>query len=78
MIPPLNQPEYYWQKPHYDLCNRIVHSKLYKTIFNPIRQRFDYTPEGFSQRPFYMGIEPTSSWLYGHLDYSFNKIHRHY
>ena len=28
--------------------------------------------------PFYFGHIPQLSWIYGNLDYSFNKYHRHY
>ena len=28
--------------------------------------------------PFYLGVVPQFFWLYGNLDYSFNKYHRHY
>lgn len=28
--------------------------------------------------PFYFGVVPEASWLYGNLDYSFNKHHKHY
>jgi hypothetical protein len=28
--------------------------------------------------PFYLGHVPQTSWVYGNLDYSFNKYHRHY
>ena len=28
--------------------------------------------------PFYFGHIPQLSWVYGNLDYSFNKYHRHY
>lgn len=70
-------PEYYWQKPHYNLANKFLHSSLYKTI-NPIRSKNDYDPEGFSQLPIYLGTVPQLSWLYGNLDYSYHKYHRHY
>ena len=72
-----NFPEYYWQKGHYNLGNKIVHSDLYKSL-NPIRARYDYKPNDYTQMPFYLGHVPQSSWVYGNLDYSFNKYHRHY
>lgn len=72
-----NFPEYYWQKGHYNLGNKIVHSNMYKTL-NPIRARFDYKPNDYSQMPYYLGHVPQFSWVYGNLDYSFNKYHRHY
>jgi hypothetical protein len=28
--------------------------------------------------PFFFGHIPQLSWVYGNLDYSFNKYHRHY
>jgi len=72
-----NLPEYYWQKPHYNLGNQVVHSDLYKKL-NPVRQRYDYQPNEYTQMPFYMGVVPQFYWLYGNLDYSFKKWHRHY
>ena len=72
-----NFPEYYWQKGHYNLGNKIVHSDLYKSL-NPIRARYDYAPNDYSQMPYYLGHVPQTSWVYGNLDYSFNKYHRHY
>jgi hypothetical protein len=72
-----NFPEYYWQKGHYNLGNKIVHSDLYKSL-NPIRARFDYKPNDYSQMPYFLGHIPQTSWVYGNLDYSFNKYHRHY
>jgi hypothetical protein len=71
--------EYYNQerKPHYNFGNKIVHSDLYKK-FNFIRARYDYTPNDYSQMPYYLGHIPQVSWVYGNLDYSFNKYHRHY
>jgi hypothetical protein len=72
-----NFPEYYWQKGHYNLGNKIVHSDLYKSL-NPIRARYDYKPNDYSQMPFFLGHVPQTSWVYGNLDYSFNKYHRHY
>jgi hypothetical protein len=73
-----NFPEYYWQKGHYNLGNKLVHSGLYKKLLNPIRQRYDYKPNEYSQMPFFLGYIPQLSWVYGNLDYSFNKYHRHY
>jgi hypothetical protein len=32
-----NFPEYYWQKGHYNLGNKVVHSDLYKSLLDPIR-----------------------------------------
>ena len=72
-----NFPEYYWQKGHYNLGNKIVHSDLYKSL-NPIRARYDYNPNNYSQMPYFLGHVPQTSWVYGNLDYSFNKYHRHY
>ena len=72
-----NFPEYYWQKGHYNLGNKIVHSDLYKSL-NPIRARYDYEPNQYTQMPFYLGVVPQFFWLYGNLDYSFKKYHRHY
>lgn len=70
-------PEYYWQKPQHDLGNRIVHSDLHKAL-NPIRSRYDYKPNDYSQMPFYLGSVPQLNWLYGSLDYSFQKYHKQY
>lgn len=72
-----NFPEYLWQKPHYNLGNKIVHSDLYKTL-NPIRARYDYKPNDYAQMPYFLGMVPQFSWVYGNLDYSYNKYHRHY
>ena len=72
-----NIPEYYWQKPHYDLGNRIIHHDLYKQL-NPVRQRYEYQPNEYTQMPFYLHVVPQFYWLYGNLDYSFKKWHRHY
>jgi hypothetical protein len=72
-----NFPEYYWQKPHYNLGNKVIHSDLYKTL-NPIRARYDYKPNDYSQMPYFLGHVPQFTWVYGNLDYSFNKYHRHY
>jgi hypothetical protein len=70
-------PEYYWQKPHYDLFNKLVHSNVYKTL-NPIRIKYDYEPGRLTQLPVFLGKVPEVSWLYGHLDYTYSKYHRHY
>lgn len=72
-----NVPEYYWQKPHYNWGNAVVHSDLYKKI-NPIRARYDYCANDYTQMPFYLGVVPQFWWLYGNLDYSLNKYHKHY
>lgn len=72
-----NIPEYYWQKGHYNLGNKIIHSDTYKTL-NPIRARYDYTPNDYSQMPYFLGHVPQFNWVYGNLDYSFNKYHKHY
>lgn len=72
-----NYPEYMWQKPHYNWGNKIIASDIYKKI-NPLRARYTYEPNDYSQMPFFMGVVPQSYWLYGNLDYSFNKHHRHY
>jgi hypothetical protein len=72
-----NFPEYFWQKPHYNLGNKIVNSNFYKTL-NPIRARYDYNGNDYTQMPIYLGVVPQFFWLYGNLDYSFNKYHRHY
>lgn len=70
-------PEYYYQKPHYDFANKIIHSNFYKTV-NPLRTLYSYEPERLIQMPTYFSHYPQFSWLYGHLDYSFDKYHRHY
>jgi len=72
-----NFPEYYWQKPHYNWGNYVIHSDLYKKV-NPIRARYDYAPNEYTQMPFYLGSVPQFNWLYGSLDYSFQKYHKHY
>lgn len=72
-----NYPEYFWQKPHYDLANKVMHSNLYKSI-NPLRTYYDYQPERLVAMPTFLGQIPQMSWLYGNLDYSFQKFHRHY
>lgn len=70
-------PEYYWQKSHYNLGNKIVHSSIYKSLI-PIRAKFDYKPNQPTQMPFFLGTVPQFTWVYGNLDYSYNKYHRHY
>ena len=70
-------PEYFSQKWHYNLGNKVIHSNLYKSI-NPIRQRYDFQPGEYTQMSFFFGHIPQLSWVYGNLDYSFNKYHRHY
>ena len=72
-------PEWYWHqgRPHWDWGNKFVHSDLYKML-NPVRQRYEYAPGDFTQMPFYFGHIPAFSWIYGNLDYSLNKYHRHY
>ena len=72
-----NMPEYYWQKTHYNWGNSVIHSDIYKKI-NPIRARYEYTPNEYSQMPFYLGSVPQFNWLYGSLDYSFQKYHKQY
>ena len=65
-------------KPHYNFGNKLMHSDLYKKL-NPLRQNYDYQPNGeMQQLPFYFGHIPQLSWVYGNLDYAFNKYHRHY
>jgi len=72
-------PEYFVHegKPHYNWGNKFIHSDLYKK-FNPVRQRYEFKPHEIVQAPFYFGHIPQLSWVYGNLDYSFNKYHRHY
>ena len=72
-----NYAEYYWQKPHYDLANKIVHSNLYRSIV-PFRTNYEYIPDKLTHTPMYFSVVPQMSWLYGNLDYSYNKYHRHY
>ena len=75
-----NVPEYFNHggKPHYNFGNKLIHSDLYKKL-NPLRQVYEYQPGlGAQQMPFFFGHIPQISWLYGNLDYSFNKNHRHY
>ncbi len=71
------RPEYYKQKPHYDLGNKIIHSSVYKKL-NPLRTRHEWSPDAVTELPQYFGQYPHMSWLYGSLDYSYNKYHRHY
>ena len=70
--------EYFWHqgKPHYNWGNEIIHSNMYKKL-NPLRQRYDPSPTEYQQAPFFFGHIPQLSWVYGNLDYSFNKYHRH-
>jgi hypothetical protein len=63
-------------KAHYNWGNMVVHSNLYKTL-NPLRANYGHTPGEISQMPMYFGYVPQLSWVYGNLDYSFNKYHRH-
>lgn len=69
--------EYLWQKPHYDLANKFLTSKVYKSI-NPLRTYYDYQPGRLTHQPMFLGHYPVASWLYGNLDYSYAKYHRHY
>jgi hypothetical protein len=68
-------PEYYWQKPHYNLGNKMITSDFYKSM-NPIRARYDYAPNEYTQMPFYLGMVPQFSWIYGNLDYTMDKYHK--
>ena len=70
-------PEYYWQKPHYNLGHKVITSDLYKKI-NPLRAKYDYNPNEYVQMPFYLGVVPQHWWLYGNLDYNMDKYHKHY
>ena len=72
-----NFPEYFTQKTHYNWGNQVIHSSLYKAL-NPLRARYDYKPNDYSQMPYFLGHVPQFSWVYGNLDYSFNKYHHHY
>jgi hypothetical protein len=72
-----NMPEYYWQKPHYNFFNKILHSDMYKKL-NPIRSRYDWNGDNYTQHATFFGVYPTESWVYGSLDYTFSKYHRHY
>jgi hypothetical protein len=74
-----NVPEYFHHegKPHYNLGNAIVHSNFMKK-FNPLRGNYHYKPGEYAQMPFYFGHIPQLSWLWGNLDYSLHKNHRHY
>ena len=63
-------------KPHYNLGNYLIHSNLYKKL-NPVRQRYEAKAGEYTQAPFYFGFVPQETWVYGNLDYSFNKYHRH-
>ncbi len=70
-------PEYYWQKPHLDLANRLIHNRWYKML-NPLHTRNYRRPETEPSRPLYYGVPPESVWLYGNLDYTMNKQHKLY
>ena len=72
-----NYPEYFYQKPHWDWANKVLHSKIYKTL-NPIRTYHDFVPERVTEMPMFFSQYPQLSWLYGNLDYSYHKYHRHY
>lgn len=72
-----NNSEYFWQKPHYNLANKVVTSDAYKAI-NPLRMRMDQEMNRRTQVPLYFGTYPTLSWLYGNLDYTYAKYHKHY
>ena len=72
-----NNPEYFWQKAHYNLGNKVIHSDLYKKL-NPIRARYDWQPNSETQMPWFFGVVPQFFWTYGNLDYSFKKYHRLY
>lgn len=74
-----NIPEYYWHqgKPHYNWGNKIYHSGFMKKFY-PIRGNFHYVPEEYQQMPNYFSSVPQFTWLWGNLDYSFNKYHRLY
>jgi len=45
-----NKAQYYWQKPHYNWANKIVHSDPYKKLF-PMRQRYEWEPNTMIQAP---------------------------
>lgn len=70
-------PEYYTQKWHYNLGNRLLTNETYKSL-NPIRARYDYAPNEYTQMPIYLGVVPQFWWLYGNLDYNMDKHHKHY
>ena len=71
------QPEYFWQKPHYNWGNYLVHSDMYKKL-NPIRTQYEWNPNAEQTMPWFLGVVPATNWTYGNLDYSFKKYHRHY
>ena len=50
-------PEYFTQKTHYNWGNAVVHSSIYKKL-NPIRARYEYEPNEYSQMPWYLGSVP--------------------
>ena len=70
-------PEYFHQKWHYNLGNQLVHNDLYKQL-NPIRTLNDSKPNEYTQTPYYLGLVPQATWVWGNLDYSYKKHHRHY
>jgi hypothetical protein len=72
-----NTPEYMTQKWHYNLGNQFVHSDLYKKL-NVVRQNYDFKPNQYTQMPYFLGHVPQLNWVYGNLDYSYRKYHRHF
>ena len=70
-------PEYYQQKWHYNLGNQVVHSDIYKKL-NPLRANYDFKPNQYTQMPYYLGLVPQFTWVWGNLDYSYRKYHRHF
>jgi hypothetical protein len=50
---------------------------MYKML-NPVRQRYDFKANEYTQMPMFFGVVPQMYWLYGNLDYSLKKWHRHY
>ena len=63
-------------KPHYNFANKIAHSNFYKTMV-PWRTRYENQVGERKPLPVYFGNVPQHTWIYGNLDYSFNKQHRH-
>jgi hypothetical protein len=70
-------PEYYVQKWHYNLGNKLVHNDIYKKL-NPLRANYDFKPNQYTQMPYYLGLVPQFTWVWGNLDYSYRKYHRHF
>lgn len=73
-----NLPEYMWKKPHFDFFNKIVHSDAYKKVV-PYHTPFYYQRKEDIDLPTYLnGRVPFKTWVWGNLDYTNEKLHKHY